>query len=136
MLFNFNPAKIFLGESGSLFAGLMLGTLAIISGSKVATTLLIMGIPILDVAWVILRRIFRKTPISFADRKHLHFRLLDIGFNQRQAVLFMYCLTALFGGISLFFSTYGKLIELIVLSGFMLILAIGLVIIYKYKKIT
>lgn len=133
LLFNFNPAKIFLGESGSLFAGLMLGTLAIISGSKVATTLLIMGIPILDVIWVILRRLFRKTSISFADKKHLHFRLLDIGFTQKQAVLFMYCLTTLFGGISLFFSTYGKLIELIVLSIFMLFLAISLVIIYKYK---
>jgi UDP-GlcNAc:undecaprenyl-phosphate GlcNAc-1-phosphate transferase len=136
LLFNFYPAKIFLGEGGSLFAGLMLGTLAIISGSKVATTLLIMGIPILDVIWVILRRIFRKVPISFADKKHLHFRLLDIGFNQRQAVIFMYCLTALFGGISLFFSTYGKLIELVVLSIFMLILAAILVIMYKYKSVS
>jgi UDP-GlcNAc:undecaprenyl-phosphate GlcNAc-1-phosphate transferase len=93
-----------------------------------------MGIPILDVVWVILRRIFKHKPISFADRKHLHFRLLDIGFNQRQAVIFMYCLTAIFGGISLFFSTYGKLIELIVLSVFMLLLAVILVIMYKYKN--
>ncbi|MBN1326134.1 undecaprenyl/decaprenyl-phosphate alpha-N-acetylglucosaminyl 1-phosphate transferase, partial [Candidatus Falkowbacteria bacterium] len=134
LLFNFNPAKIFLGEGGSLFAGLMLGTLAIVSGSKVATTLLIMGIPILDVVWVILRRIFSGKAISFADRKHLHFRLLDIGFNQRQAVIFMYCLTAIFGGVSLFFSTYGKLIELVILSVFMLILALILVIMYKYKN--
>jgi UDP-GlcNAc:undecaprenyl-phosphate GlcNAc-1-phosphate transferase len=134
LLFNFNPAKIFLGEGGSLFAGLMLGTLAIMSGSKVATTLLILGVPILDVAWVILRRIIRKVPISFADRKHLHFRLLDIGFTQKQAVLFLYALTALFGGASLFLQSFGKLIELIVLAIFMLILAGILVILYKYKS--
>ena len=134
LIFNFHPAKIFLGESGSLFAGLMLGILAIISGSKVATTLLIMGIPILDVVWVIFRRIFYKKSISSADKKHLHFRLLDIGFSQRQAVIFLYCLTALFGGISLFLQSYGKLIELIILSLVMLTLILILVIIYKNKS--
>ncbi|MDD5341084.1 MAG: DUF192 domain-containing protein [Patescibacteria group bacterium] len=134
LLFNFNPAKIFLGEGGSLFAGLMLGTLAIISGSKVATTLLILGVPILDVIWVILRRIFYHRPISFADKTHLHFRLLDIGFSQRQAVIFIYVLTALFGGASLFLQSFGKMIELIILSVFMLVLAVTLVVIYKNKN--
>jgi len=132
LLFNFNPAKIFLGEGGSLFAGLMLGVLAIISGSKVATTLLIMGIPILDVVWVIIRRLFNKKSASLADRKHLHFRLLDIGMNQRQAVIFMYILTALFGSVALFLQTFGKLIALIILTFVMLILGASLVIIYKY----
>ena len=57
LIFNFYPAKIFLGEGGSLFCGFILGTLAIISGGKIATTLLILGIPILDLIWVILRRL-------------------------------------------------------------------------------
>jgi len=134
LFFNFHPAKIFLGEGGSLFAGLMLGVLAIISGSKVATTLLILGIPILDVVWVIIRRMFTKKSISLADRKHFHFRLLDIGLNQRQAVIFMYSLTASFGIAALFLQTMGKFIALLVLAALMLILAGALVIIYKYKN--
>jgi len=133
LIFNFHPAKIFLGEGGSLFAGLMLGVLAIISGSKVATTLLIMGIPILDVVWVIARRIFSRKTISLADRKHLHFRLLDIGLSQRQAVIFMYILTALFGSAALFLQTYGKLVALIILAIVMLIMALSLIVIYKYR---
>jgi UDP-GlcNAc:undecaprenyl-phosphate GlcNAc-1-phosphate transferase len=132
IVFNFHPAKIFLGEGGSLFAGLMLGVLAIISGSKVATTLLIMGIPILDVVWVIGLRIFAKRGVSMADRKHLHFRLLDIGLSQRQAVIFMYILTALFGGAALYLQTFGKLVALIILVVVMLILGVSLVIMYKY----
>ena len=135
LIFNFQPAKIFLGESGSLFAGLMLGVLSIISGSKVATTLLIMGIPILDVIWVIGRRLFNKKAVSLADRKHLHFRLLDIGLSQRQAVIFMYILTALFGSAALFLQTFGKLIAFIILIIVMLTLGAGLVIIYKYGNI-
>lgn len=134
LVFNFNPAKIFLGESGSLFAGLMLGVLAIISGSKVATALLIMGIPILDVIWVILRRIFYRKKISFADRKHLHFRLLDIGLSQKRAVIFMYFLTAFFGSFTLFLHTFGKLVALIILAIFMAILAGILVKIYQPKN--
>ncbi len=134
LLLNFHPARIFLGEGGSLLAGLMLGILAIISGSKVATALLIMGVPILDVVWVILRRLIYYRKISLADRKHLHFRLLDIGLSHRQAVVFLYCLTALFGSFALFLQTFGKLLALLALAVFMLILAAILVIIYKQKN--
>lgn len=124
LVWNFHPAKIFLGESGSLFLGFALGVLAIISGAKIATALLIMGIPILDVAWVIFRRIFKEKKSAFVgDAKHLHFRLLDAGLNQRQAVLFLYLLTLLFGAVSLFQQTIGKLISLLILSGVMLLLA-------------
>ncbi|MFA7702332.1 MAG: MraY family glycosyltransferase, partial [Patescibacteria group bacterium] len=84
---NFNPAKIFLGEGGSLFLGYILGVLAIISGGKIAIALLIMGVPILDVFWTILRRLVKgKNPFKFADRKHLHHRLLDLGLSQKQTV--------------------------------------------------
>lgn len=100
---NFHPARMFLGEAGSLWTGFMLGVLAIIAGGKIATALLLMGIPILDVAWVILRRLReRRSPFRSADRKHLHFRLLDLGFSHRGAVLFLYALTALFGVSTLF----------------------------------
>lgn len=134
LIFNFHPAKIYLGEGGSLFAGFMLGVLSIISGGKIATALLIMGIPILDLAWVIIRRLFRdkKSPFKSADKKHLHFRLLDIGFSHRLAVLFLYFLITIFGVSSLFLAGPQKLLALGILIIFMVIL--GGFIVYKYKK--
>lgn len=135
LIWNTHPAKIFLGESGSLFLGYALGVLAVISGAKIATALLIMGIPILDVAWVIIRRVFKEKKSAFVgDAKHLHFRLLDAGLNQRQAVLFLYLLTLLFGAISLFQQTIGKLISLLILSGIMLLLAWWLVSVSKKRS--
>ncbi|MBU1036610.1 undecaprenyl/decaprenyl-phosphate alpha-N-acetylglucosaminyl 1-phosphate transferase [Patescibacteria group bacterium] len=134
LLFNFYPARIFLGEGGSTFLGFMLGTLAIISGAKIATALLIMGIPILDVVWVIVRRLFKEKHSAFlADKKHLHFRLLDIGFRQRQVVLLLYFLTLLFGAIAVFQKTQGKLVALAVLVVVMFFLAFW--VLKRYKKI-
>ena len=127
------PAKIFLGEGGSLFCGFMLGTLAILAGSKVATALLILGIPILDVIWVIIRRIINKKSPAASDKKHLHFRLLDIGLTHKQAVLFLYILTLAFGFVSLFLQSKEKLFGLIVLAFTMLLLAIILIIGYKKR---
>jgi UDP-GlcNAc:undecaprenyl-phosphate GlcNAc-1-phosphate transferase len=133
LIWNFYPAKIFLGEGGSTFLGFMLGVLAIISGAKIATTLLIMGIPILDVLWVIIRRIFKEKKSPFlADKKHLHFRLLDAGLNQRQAVLFLYLLTLLFGASAIFQKTLGKLVTLGILIIVMMFL--GWWVIKRYKK--
>lgn len=124
LLFSFHPAKIFLGEGGSLFCGFMLGVLAIISGGKIATTLLVLGIPILDLIWVMLRRVIseRRAP-WLADKKHLHFRLLDIGFSHRQAVLFLYFIALCFGATTLFLQSFQKLIALAVLIVVMLVLA-------------
>src|SRR3989344_1634888 len=131
---NWHPAKIFLGEGGSIFCGFMLGVLAIISGSKVATALLIMGIPILDVAWVIIRRIWQGRSPTKGDRKHLHFRLLDIGLSHPQAVIFLLFLTGIFGTTSLFLHTKGKIIALIVLALIMIIIALALFSIYKSRN--
>ena len=98
LFYNFNPASIFLGEGGSLFLGYALGVLAIISGGKIAIALLVMGIPILDVAWTILRRLLSgKNPFKTADKKHLHHRLLALGLSQKQTVLVFYFFSALFG---------------------------------------
>jgi len=90
LLYNFNPAKIFQGEGGSLYAGFMLGVLSIISGSKVSITLIIMGIPLLDMLWTIIRRLLEgRNPLSSSDKKHLHHRLLGVGFSVRQSVLIL-----------------------------------------------
>ncbi|MFH1207400.1 MAG: MraY family glycosyltransferase [Patescibacteria group bacterium] len=134
LFLNFHPARIFLGEGGSLFVGFMLGTLSIISGAKIATALLIMGIPILDVAWVIVRRLFveKKSPFSTADRKHLHFRLLDVGLSHRGVVLLLYAISICFGAVALFSGTRQKMTALVVLVGVMVL--IGAVVVYLYRK--
>lgn len=132
LIWNWHPAKIFLGEGGSLYIGFILGVLAIISGAKIATTLLVMGVPILDVAWVIIRRLFwDHKNFSVADRKHLHYRLLDIGLSQRQAVAVLYFITASFGIVALFLGTQGKLIALFAL--FIVMILLGTWIVWRYK---
>lgn len=100
--YNFHPAKIFLGESGSLFVGFILGVLSVLSGGKIATALLILGLPVLDVAWAILRRLMAGRSPFAADRKHLHHRLLDSGLPHRTVVFLLYGLTILFGFSTLF----------------------------------
>lgn len=126
--FNFFPARIFLGEAGSLWCGFMLGVLAIISGGKIATALLLLGLPILDVVWVILRRLREgRSPFRGADRKHLHFRLLDVGLSQRQAVLILYSFTAIFGVMTLIFHGWHKLLALMSLAVVMVVLGAVLV---------
>ena len=123
--FNFNPAKIFLGESGSLLLGYILGVLSIISGGKIAIALLVMGLPILDVAWTIIRRLAKgKNPFRFADRQHLHHRLLDLGLSQKQTVLVFYVTASLFGLSGLFLQSRGKLLALVFLLAIMLVLVI------------
>lgn len=114
LIFNFNPAKIFLGESGSLLLGYILGVLAIISGGKIAVALLVMGLPILDVLWTIIRRILSgKNPFKHSDRGHLHHRLIDLGFSQKQTVLFFYGVAMFFGFSALFLQSRGKILALL-----------------------
>jgi UDP-GlcNAc:undecaprenyl-phosphate GlcNAc-1-phosphate transferase len=131
LLYNFNPASIFLGEGGSTFLGFMLGIISIILGGKIATALLVMGIPILDVAWVITRRLWYKTSPFRADRKHLHFRLLDLGFSQRQTVAILWSLALIFGFTAVFLQSLGKLIALGILVVVMIFLALAVVMLYK-----
>ncbi|MFA5130965.1 MAG: epoxyqueuosine reductase QueH [Patescibacteria group bacterium] len=126
LIFNWHPAKIFLGEGGSLLLGYILGVLAIISGGKIAIALLIMGIPILDVAWTILRRLLRgKNPFRFADKKHLHHRLLALGLGSRATVLIFYALSLVFGLSGLFLQSRGKLWALLILVALMFFIVIG-----------
>ncbi len=131
LVYAFHPASIFLGEGGSTLCGFFLGVLSVILGGKIATALLVMGIPILDVAWVIVRRVwYGKSPFS-GDRKHLHHRLLDIGFSHKGAVLILYSITAIFGFAAVFLQSFGKLIALSMLFFVMIFLAIATVMVYK-----
>ena len=103
--FNFYPAKIFMGTSGAMFLGFALGSIAIIGGAKMATALLVLGIPILDVAWQILHRLRLGHSPFLGDRGHLHHRLLDLGLSHRRVVLLFYLLCATFGALALILGT-------------------------------
>lgn len=125
LLFNWQPAKIFLGEGGSVFLGFILGVLSIISGSKIITTLLVMGLPALDVFWVIIRRLIkRQSPFSHADNKHLHYELLTLGLSAREAVLLLYLIALIFGLVALTVDSWGKLIAFLILVILMAVLSL------------
>ncbi|MFH0892673.1 MAG: MraY family glycosyltransferase [Candidatus Falkowbacteria bacterium] len=131
LFLNWHPAKIFLGEGGSVLMGFILGVLAIISGGKIAIALLVMGIPIMDLAWTIIRRLLSgKNPFKHADRKHLHFRILDMGLGQRKTVLIYYALAAVFGSSVLYLQSLGKILAMSVLVILMFFVIIG----FSYKK--
>jgi UDP-GlcNAc:undecaprenyl-phosphate GlcNAc-1-phosphate transferase len=118
--FNFNPARLFMGSSGSYFLGWTLAALGIIAGAKVATVLLVMGLPILDVAWLIVNRWRRggSGETGVAGRDHLHHRLLDMGFTPRQIVLGYYAFCLAFGAAALGLENrLYKVMALLVLTG-------------------
>lgn len=113
--FNLNPAKMFMGDTGSMFLGFMLATIAIISGGKVATALLILGLPIFDGLWVAISRIIKGKKPWEADKNHFHHKLLEIGLSKRGVVVIFWIITALFGAISLIQSSKIKLVAIVVL---------------------
>jgi UDP-N-acetylmuramyl pentapeptide phosphotransferase/UDP-N-acetylglucosamine-1-phosphate transferase len=101
--FNWFPSKIIMGDSGAMFLGFVLGIISIIGGAKIATALLALGLPILDVAWLILSRSARRRSPGARDLGHLHHRLLELGWSQPRVVLFV-------GGTSLVFGLLGLLL--------------------------
>ncbi len=101
--YNFYPAKIFLGDTGSMFLGYALSTLAVMGVAKAATAIsvivpmVILGIPLLDVVFAILRRYQSHRPIFQPDKEHLHHRMMALGFSHKQTVLAIYVVNLLLG---------------------------------------
>lgn len=123
--YNFYPATIFLGDSGSMLLGFTLGVISIMGLTKSATAisviipLLIMGIPLLDTMFAIVRRFKENRPIFQPDREHLHHQLLARGFSHRQAVILIYILSLLMGGSAVvmnLLSTNQAMLLLVVLA--------------------
>lgn len=112
LIFNFHPARILAGTSGSMFMGFILGVLAIFAGTKIATALLIMAIPILDLIWVIGERIRSGSSIFSPDRRHLHYKLMELGWSQKKIALFFCLVTFLIALIALNTRATGKLISI------------------------
>jgi len=106
---NFHPATIFTGTSGVMFLGFTLAALSILGAAKVAVALLVLGIPIIDTFWIIVRRLLsRRSPFT-PDRGHIHHRLLDLGLRHTQAVLLIYAICVGLGVLSLALSGTGQL---------------------------
>src|SRR6266516_6275111 len=101
---NWNPAKIFMGDTGSMFLGLALAVLSIMGGAKLALALMVLGVPILDVAVVIMNRIRRgQSPVHY-DKTHLHHRLMATGLSVKQICYLFYGVAIIFGLLALSFS--------------------------------
>ena len=106
---NFHPAKIIAGTSGSMFMGFVLAVMAIFAGAKIATTLLVLIIPITDALWVIGERFRAGDSIFSSDRRHLHLRLWQLGWPTKKICLFYYAITAIVAFISLNVGVVGKI---------------------------
>lgn len=109
LLFNFHPAKIFMGDTGALFLGFMISVLALLGFKNVTVIsfiipIIILGVPISDTFFAIVRRLRQKKKWSDPDKSHLHHRLLDLGFSHRQTVLLIYAIAAVFGIVAIVFS--------------------------------
>lgn len=129
--FNFNPAKIFMGDTGSTFLGFMLATLSIQGVFKsyavisFAVPLLILGLPLFDASFAMIRRIMRGESPMKADRGHLHHRLVDMGFSQKQTVFILYAISGVLGITAVLLAESGVLRALLVVIAMIILLLIG-----------
>lgn len=129
--FNFNPAKIFMGDTGSTFLGFMLATLSIQGVFKsyavisFAVPLLILGLPLFDALFAMSRRILRGQSPMTADRGHLHHRLVDMGFSQKQTVFILYAISGVLGITAVLLAESGVLRALLLVICVLILLLIG-----------
>lgn len=109
LIYNFHPAKIFMGDTGALFLGYMMSVVSLL-GFKNVTVLsfvipvIILGVPISDTFFAIIRRFIHKKPLSAPDKSHLHHCLLRMGYTHKQTVLIIYAISAMFGLVAIIFS--------------------------------
>ena len=129
--FNFNPAKIFMGDTGSTFLGFMLATLSIQGVFKsyavisFAVPLLILGLPLFDALFAMIRRILRGQSPMTADRGHLHHRLVDMGFSQKQTVFILYAISGVLGITAVLLAESGVLRALLLVICVLILILIG-----------
>jgi UDP-GlcNAc:undecaprenyl-phosphate GlcNAc-1-phosphate transferase len=130
LIFNFHPAKIFMGDSGALFLGFCLASLSVL-GFKQATLvsfvvpLFILGVPLSDTFFAIVRRLYHKQPLTAADKNHLHHCLLALGLSHRNTVLVIYGVALAFALSAVLMSTAAQWVAVIVVVVTLLALQIG-----------
>lgn len=136
LIFDFPKPKILMGDTGSTLLGFVLATLAIFSGGKIATAFLVLGIPILDALFVIVRRVIEGKKPWHGDRKHLHHRFLELGFKETTVLWILYGLSLSFGALAIFCTnSLQKFYILIALGVLMMILVVALVLTGKRKQL-
>lgn len=135
--YNRNPASIFMGDTGATFLGFILACLSVQGLFKFyaivsfAVPFLVLGIPIFDICFAFLRRIAKGQNPMVADRGHVHHRLIDMGFNQKQAVAICYMLTAILGLAAVVLTSSGELRALILIGAVLVVGFIGFQMIFK-----
>ncbi len=135
--YNRNPASIFMGDTGATFLGFILACLSVQGLFKFyaivsfAVPFLVLGIPIFDICFAFLRRIAKGQNPMVADRGHVHHRLIDMGFNQKQAVAICYMLTAILGLAAVVLTSSGELRALILIGAVLVVGFIGFQLIFK-----
>ncbi|MBP7822594.1 MAG: undecaprenyl/decaprenyl-phosphate alpha-N-acetylglucosaminyl 1-phosphate transferase [Candidatus Moranbacteria bacterium] len=117
LLFNIPPARIFAGTTGSMFIGFSLAVLAMIAGSKIATTVLVLALPIVDAIIVVLWRVFSGESIFHPDERHIHFRLMKLGWSSSKIFLTITLFTGLIATIALQASPLFKAIAFLFILG-------------------
>lgn len=120
--YNFHPAKIFMGDSGSELLGFAIAAFSILGTVKSATIVvmiipaLVLGLPIFDTVFAIIRRVIRRQPIGVGDKEHLHHRIMRAGFGQRRAVMLLYCISGIMGIVATLYSRGNQMVETLGLS--------------------
>lgn len=129
--YNFHPAKLFMGDCGSLYLGFILGVLAVMGLSKGATIIslfipiIILGIPILDTFFAIIRRFSNKKPIFQADKGHLHHRLLEMGLSHKQTVIVIYAVTLLLSSSAVLLTMLTTAQSVLILIAISVVIMVG-----------
>lgn len=130
--YNFNPAKIFMGDTGATFLGFMLACMSVSGLFKLytiisfAVPILVLGVPLFDISFAFLRRIWHHVSPMHPDRSHIHHRLIDVGFSQRQSVAILYVVASLLGVCAVMISTTGSGKAVILLLVFVALGAVAL----------
>ena len=134
--YNMNPAKIFMGDTGSTFLGYILATLSVTGLFKLyaiisfAVPFLVLGLPIFDICFAVIRRVSKGQSPMHADRGHVHHRLIDMGFSQKQAVAIAYMLSAILGMAAVVLTNDGEMKALIFIGAVIVVGAIGVLVIF------
>ena len=137
LFFNWHPARIFMGDSGSNFLGFTLAALSVLSVAKGTVVLALivpaaaLAIPILDTGWAIVRRRRRGRSIATPDTEHLHHRLLDFGLSPRETALVFYFGTAIFAAVGLTIYGHRKVLLVAIL---LLLLGIGIIVVRRFRR--
>ena len=131
LVFNFNPSHVLAGTSGSMFMGFSLAALAIFAGTKVATSILVMSLPIIDFLWVIGERLRDGKSIFKPDMYHLHYKLRVLGWSQKKTAIYFYLVTILASIVALNTRAISKGIAFFVVA---VIISLSLAIVSKIIK--